>query len=333
MDDLFKKTEPEPITSQDNEINNLSVIVPSKPINPQQLNLGITLEKEIEGIQMGVLSDGTPFLRGRGLSRLCGISNSVIVEIGQEWQDEPIKPRIAAIQALMRRRGEVDYAAYIEVPTKDGNIYAYTDRVCLAILEYYAFEAGDNIKTRARDNFRLLAGTALRDFIYNQLGYDPHNVIPKVWKAFLDRVSLTYNSIPAGYFGVFKEIGDMIATLGRAGIHIDSTFVPDISVGLCWSKHWTTNNFAVKYSDRIKWNHDYPDDFPQSASNPQEVWAYPEQALGDFRHWFREIYIGDGKFKAYLESKEKRGELPPSFAQLALAAYQPAQAKLAGGAK
>jgi hypothetical protein len=48
-------------------------------------------------------------------------------------------------------------------------IYAYPDYVCLAILEYYAFEAGTNIKPEAVQNFRQLAGIALREFIYTQL--------------------------------------------------------------------------------------------------------------------------------------------------------------------
>jgi hypothetical protein len=43
--------------------------------------------------------------------------------------------------------------------------------VCLAILEYYAFEAGTNVKPEAVRNFRQLAGMALREFISTQLGY------------------------------------------------------------------------------------------------------------------------------------------------------------------
>ena len=36
------------------------------------------------------------------------------------------------------------------------------------------------------------------------------------------------NAVPSGYFGIFKEMADMIVTLGQAGLHIDASFVPDI---------------------------------------------------------------------------------------------------------
>jgi hypothetical protein len=61
--------------------------------------------------------------------------------------------------------------------------------------------------------------------------------------------------------------------------------------------------------------------FPQSASNPQEPWCYPEKALGEFRRWFRETYVGSGKFQSYIEGKVRDKQLPVSFAQLAVAAY------------
>jgi hypothetical protein len=167
----------------------------------------------------------------------------------------------------------------------------------------------------------LLAGKALRDFIYTQVGYDPNSKVPQAWKRFHDRVSLSYNSVPKGYFGIFKEIADMIVTLGQAGLHIDAGFLPDISVGRAWSEHWAEANLAATYGERIKFEHNYPHYFPQAKSNPQEPWCYPEAALGEFRRWFRESYVGEGKFKKYMESNVRQNQLPVSFAQLAIAAY------------
>ena len=193
--------------------------------------------------------------------------------------------------------------------------------MCLAVLEYYAFDAGQNIREEAKRNYRLLAGKALRDFIYLQVGYDPSNFVPEAWRQFHDRVSLTYNSVPQGYFGIFKEISDMIVTLGQHGLHIDSSFVPDISVGQAWSKYWKDSSLGETFGERIKYEHNYPSNFAQAASNPQEPWCYPENALGKFRQWFREIYIGEGKFEKYIQGKVKSKALPVSFAQLAIAAY------------
>jgi hypothetical protein len=117
-------------------------------------------------------------------------------------------------------------------------------------------------------------------------------------------------------------MADMIVTLGQAGLHIDHKFVPDISVGTHWGKHWTESGLNGKYSERIKYEHNYPTYFPQSASNPQEPWCYPDAALGEFRRWIREDYVGEGKFAKYITGKVQQKELPASFAQLAIAAYQ-----------
>lgn len=113
----------------------------------------------------------------------------------------------------------------------------------------------------------------------------------------------------------------MVVHLGENGLHIDSSFVPDISVGLIWSNHWTINEFDNAYGTRIKFDHNYPQYFPQAKSNPQLAWCYPEGALGEFRRWFRDGYIGNGKFANYLTNAVKKKELPQSFAQRAIAAY------------
>jgi hypothetical protein len=212
---------------------------------------------------------------------------------------------------------------YIEVNEEGGvPFHAYSDVVCLAVLEYYAFDAGSSVRDVAQRNYRLLAGKALHDFIYAQVGYNPAENVPQAWKQFHARVSLTHDSVPAGYFGIFKEIADMIVTLGEAGLHIDSNFVPDISVGKAWSKHWMSEGLKDQYGSRRKWEHHYPEMFPQAASNPQHPWCYPESALGEFRRWLREDYVGGGKFSRYINSKINERQLPPSFAQLVTEAYK-----------
>lgn len=297
------------------------VLVPSgasSSITPQ-MDLFIDKQKEIDGVGMGVLSDGTAFLNGRGLARLCGVSNARIVEMGQEWGNPNSKNAMTVrVRQILEEKGVTLSTPYIEIKQRSGVEYAYPDIICLAVLEYYAF---DLPKDEAKKNFRLLAGKALHDFIYTQVGYDPNNAVPPIWQQFHDRVSLTYNSVPAGFFSIFREISDMIVTLGQGGLHIDSSFVPDGSVGIHWGKHWTTNNLDGKYGARKKWNHNYPDYFPQAASNPQDVWCYPDEALAEFRRWMREKYVGEGKFIKYIDSKVKQKELPPSFTQLAIAAY------------
>ncbi len=307
----------------DNDNKSMVVIMPSRGAMAKQdvLPIGIQKQIEIDGIGMGVLSDGTAFLTGRGLARLCGVSHRQIQHIALEWESISPTARIEKIKDILTAHGVSFDHPYIAIEQRSGNFFAYPDMVCLAVLEYYAFEAGNNVKAQARKNFRLLAGKTLRDFIFTQVGYDPHSFVPEAWRQFHDRVSLTYNSVPKGYFGIFKEMSDMIVTLGQAGLHIDSNFVPDISVGKAWSKYWEDNNFSSVYGERSRYKHNYPDYFPQADSNPQEPWCYPESALGEFRKWLRDVYIEGGKLRGYIENKIQQRQLPVSFAQLAISAY------------
>jgi hypothetical protein len=301
--------------------------LPAKPaqmeINQKQGRLNFEIEKqtEIQGIGMGVLKDGTPFLNQRGLARLCGVENAHIGTISSQWNEHDQKPRIKAIKDLLLSRG-----LSIDIPhmvlTADGKpMFAYPDKVCLAILEYYAFEAGANVQEEARKNFRILAGSALQEFIYTQVGYSPA-AIPIAWKHFHDRVSLVFHAVPPGYFSVFKEMADIMVTLIRAGAMIDDRFVPDISVGQHWATHWKDSGLESIHGPRVQYPHSYPEYFPQAASNPQPAYCYPDGVLGEFRRWMRETYLVD-RMPGYLQSKARQGALPPSFVDLALQALAP----------
>jgi hypothetical protein len=308
-----------PIANKALSVNKLPVSSGKNSIAlKMQMNLFVDKEKEIDGVGMGVLSDGTAFLTGRGLARLCGISNPRIVELGQNWGKESTNAMAEGVKKILQSKGLMGDKPYIEIKQRSGTFYAYSDVVCLAVLEYYAF---DQPTEEAKRNFRILAGKALHDFIYAQVGYDPGNHVPEIWRQFHDRISLTYNAVPAGYFCIFKEISDIIVHLGQSGLSVDSKFVPDISVGSHWARHWTGSSLSEKYGERIKFEHNYPEYFPQSASNPQEPWCYPEMALGEFKRWIRESYIKGGKFEKYLTDQAAKKMLPPSFAQLAIAAY------------
>lgn len=302
----------------------INALIPQTGQNPRSadqyvLPLQIQKQIEIDGIGMGVLTDGTAFLNGRGLAKLCGVDSSRISELAQDWDNANL-PITAKVKEILNTRGIVLKHPYHEIKQRTAIEHAYPDVLCVAVLEYYAFDA-PNVRKAAQRNFRTLAGKALHDFIYTQVGYDPNDNIPVVWQQFHDRVSLTYNSVPVGYFSVFKEIADMIVTLGQAGLHIDKSFVPDGSVGIHWGRHWDENGLDAVHGARRKWEHNYPDYFPQAKSNPQTPWCYPEAALPEFRRWMRENYIGEGKFTKYLNDKIKQKALPPSFAQLVIAAY------------
>ncbi len=290
---------------------------------PQQLrlDLDIDVEREIDGIGMGVLSDGTPFLNIRGLAVMCGVDHSLIVRITGDWVATPLKAREMKIRELVRAQGADDSVAFLAI-NKNGTIHhAIPSAVCMAILEYYAFEARTESEQAAK-SFRLLARKGFNDFIYSQVGYNPSGLASVAWQQFHDRVGLSYHSVPDGYFSVFKEIADLLVTMIREGATLGSTFIPDISVGIHWGKYWTAESLDIIYGERVKYEHNYPNYFPQSASNPQSPFAYPDDALGEFRKWVREIYLPN-KLPSYLNDKVKQGQITAKKANAAVEAFKP----------
>lgn len=295
-----------------------------KEITPK-LDLGIEADTERDGIGMGVLSDGTPYLNQRGLATLCGVMNAHIGTISSQWIEEDQKPRIASIKTIMGKTGSVPASPHIEVMHKGVAHFCYPSDVCLAILEYYAFDAGTNCKPEARDNFRTLAGSKLRELIYSQVGYDPSGARTHKFAKWHERVALNHQSAPRGYFSVFNEAHTIFYELIIAGADIDESFIIDISIGVHWGKYWSENDLDKEYGKREKWPHRYPESHPQSKSNPQEAWCYPLAALGHYREWLQSVYLDGGKFAGYLNKKVKDGALPPSFAQLAISALSTPQ--------
>lgn len=290
--------------------------------DPAQPELRLHVEREVnqDGIGMGVLSDGTPYLTQRAIGDLCGLRNKYIGIISSEWNSENPPVDVRRIKELLYEQGiDVPLSPHIEVWEGNRRYLAYPDTICTVLLEYFAFEAGRQGAPVALQNYRKLTRHGLKQYIYRATGY-AFPVEDDAWRIFRDRVSLTYDATPNGYFGVFMEISSLIVALGDAGLHIDQNFVPDISVGQAWSKHWEREGLSARFGSCRSYAHSYPWYFPQSASNPQLVKCYPEEALGEFRRWFRQDYIGEGGFQRYLSKKVSQRDLPQGYVERAMLA-------------
>lgn len=158
----------------------------------------IVVAKEVDGVEMGVLDDGTPFLTGRGLAKACGVVPSAIIKQADAWASG----RRNAFGKLLADAGYDDDTLFIQVTTGGQRAHAYTDSVCTIAIEYYAFDA-DPPSQRAQDMLRRLARSGLRQFIYRSVGYDPKIVLPHGWQEYRDRLLL--NTHPPGYFSVFRH--------------------------------------------------------------------------------------------------------------------------------
>jgi hypothetical protein len=278
----------------------------------------VAIAKEVDGIEMGVLSDGRSYLTARGLALLCVTGPSTILDQGRRWREGN---RTGKLAQMLIQRGITRDSLYVEI-VKDGKpTHAYTDDVATIILEYYAFEVTPPNKG-AQLNFRRLAQAGLRLFVYQALGYDPNRQLTQSWRNFHDR--LTMHSVPRGYFSVFRECADFVLASIRAGLPVDDQTIPDISVGVTWANYWREHRLAEKFGEREKHDHNYPDYYPQAKSNPQEMAVYPVAALGVFREWLETSYLPQ-KFPAYLDTKRRRGLIAASTVELLLAEVNPPQ--------
>lgn len=294
----------QPATSKDRNINNLGGNMASPPATHKQLvlDIGVQIQKDVNGIEMGVLENGIPFLTQNGLAKIAGSARSVIYDIAQEWaehfNDEVLsKNRFSWLRQYLAERGYNEPLLFIETK-RDGQVhYAYPDIVCMAVIEYYAFEAQNKNQT-AMDNYRRLATYGLQKFIFDALNCTPADK----WKYYHDRVSILTDVAPDGYFIIFHEVTGLISDLIAAGLPVNDKTIPDISVGHAWGQHWTAHSLSDEHGKRIKYEHHYPSYYPQAKSNPQEPWAYPDVALPAFRHWFRHEYLPT-KYPKYILTK------------------------------
>jgi hypothetical protein len=275
-------------------------------------------EVEFDGVAMGVLSDGTPYLHLRGLARLCGVDSGMLSRLATNWAEERVKPRGQRINELLSQQGFKGDDLHLMTFGPTGEAPVYTDLVCMALLEYYAFDAKQGSSEVAQRNYRLLARTSFRKFIYDGCGYNPDAHLPESWRTFHERILLN-DQVPVGYFSVFREMADLVVHMIKGGCALDSHTVPDGSVGKVWSTHWMTSGLDLVHGERQKHPHNFPDWFPQSAANPVDAWIYPDSALGAFRRWMYDTYIPTN-FPRYLDSKVKAGTFLPSRAEALIAA-------------
>lgn len=268
------------------------------------LDLGIEIQRDVNGIEMGVLENGIPYLTQRGLSGIAGVARNVIQTITKEWEDHFSdvilgKDRISFFKQYLHSNGFNEPKLHLETIQNGTVHYAYPDVVCMAFLEYYAFESKADSSV-ALENYRRFAAFGIRRFIYEALDYTPSDK----WKYHHDRVSLLRDSAPIGHFTIFQEITGLVVDLISADLTVNHKTVPDISVGIAWGKYWTENQLETQFGSRIQYEHNYPSYYPQALSNPQKPNAYPDAALPLFRQWFKQVYLLT-KFPQYILTKAK----------------------------
>ena len=271
--------------------------LPARPTKSRRftqlpLDVEIEVERTIGGVEMGVLQNGISYLTPAGLEEVAGVAGSTLLEISQEWEAAmeggivSRRSRIAFFRDYLSENGYTHPKLYLEI-IRDGSIsHVYPDLVCMVFIEYFAFETLRKSES-AIENYRNFARRGFQEFVYKAVGYTP----PDKWKYLHDRISIQNGNAPESYFIVFSEVSGMIIDLINADLLVSDQTIPVFGVEKTWADHWDKSYLDDVYGARIT-----------AVRNPQLPWAYPDEALAEFRRWFRYEYLTT-RFPRYMLTK------------------------------
>lgn len=267
-------------------------------------------------VEVGILPDGTPFMSGRELARACGISNSTLVGWGEMTPQLGDRYRAGKMAELLATYGYSGDRFFVPIPdgTKFGgraNVSAYPYKVCMAFLDYYAFEAN---KEEARNSLRVLSEKQLPQFIEQTVREQANPPLkakpqpPRVKSTSPFQTRPLREGIPIGYFTVRQIMSsDQARSLPALPLSERQTALLT-NIDKAWSRYWTIHQLALIFGDRFP--------VPQLSLNdwarPRQ-YVYPNTVLDEFKDWLYKQYIPE-RFPSYLQRKKQ--QIPASVTLL-----------------
>ncbi|WP_428267975.1 hypothetical protein [Haliangium sp.] len=275
-------------------------------LTPVQFDVSVA-SAEVDGIEMGVLGDGTPYLTERGLARACGQPPAVMRKLSEHWGSPCDELHCRRIGALLPLYVDPDERRFRDITVDGRKTRVFPVNVALAVLEYFAFDSRAPTVPIARATHRMLMRACARRFVYAHTGYGPDQGMSESWRFLHHRMVL--NPLPSGYFSVFRELAGVLIAAAQSGLTLDAHTLPDLSVGGGWGRYWRDHDFDAVYGPRIK----HPHHFPASSGRDADIeaWIYPLAALASFRAWMRDDYV-PYRLPAYLRNKAAAGALAPA---------------------
>ena len=263
---------------------------------------------EVSGlpIEVGLLPDGTPFMSGRELARACGISNSTLVGWGEVTPQVGDRHRAGKLANLLATYNYGGDRLFVRIPdgTKFGgraNVSAYPYQVCMALLDYYAFEAN---KEAARNSLRLLSEKQLPQFICEVVQTPPESTeplqsIPPKADPFKRRP--LRNGIPIGYF----SISQLLETEPPRSLPLTELRTALlVNIDKAWNRYWNIQGLGPQYGDRFAMPQRPLNDWARSRQ-----YVYPKAALAAFQDWLALHYLPE-RYPSYLQRKRQQLTAP-----------------------
>lgn len=108
----------------------IPVLVPPSSSLEQGYLFQVEKQVEYDGVEMGVLENGLPYLSENGLARMCGIDRKALNRLAENWQEEKDKPRGKQINSLLLQSGYTESKLYLDSKFMNSDVHAYTEQVC-----------------------------------------------------------------------------------------------------------------------------------------------------------------------------------------------------------
>lgn len=255
-------------------------------LNPQFYRRVVN-QADVDGIEMGVIEDGTPFLTGRGLANVCGISAGTLSDWGEIVPVTGDRFRAGKMAKLLMEHGFEGDRFFEKLIYNGQEANAHPDPVCMAFLEYYAFEAGERCTEEAKNNYRILARKSLQQYIYLHTGYktSENQNIPLLHSStYIRRLeNMRDHEVDDDLWTTFREGAEVLLFVEKElRIPVDRMDLCDGSIG----SHWGT------YRQRKEWVDEAGSYFHvfRDQRGKQESKAYKMTELPHFRKWLRHSY-------------------------------------------
>jgi len=256
-----------------------------------RFSLTSLLMHELDNLEIGRSSNGAAFFTERGLAKICGVRTEAIAKEADAWA---AGKRDSVLARLLLGGGYDAALLYEPIATEHGTVRAYYDDVSMIIVGHYAA----NVKSEAAIRVcEALVREELRKFSDRLEGVEP--TISPSWQQYQDRL---LTAAPRHSFVVRRALSEFVIRAIQGGVPVTQETVSDDEIELAWGHYWEHANLAAKYGERQAWARSCPEQAGRSRSTPQEVWAYPNEAEGDFKIWLYDIYVPE-QFPKYLNRK------------------------------
>jgi len=110
-----------PIVSEGKLIKNTRK-TPNLGAGQDEFSFIVDVEKDVDGIIMGVLENGIPYLTETGLAKICGVHRKTLYRVNKEWDGRDDNTRTIKIKQILRDTNYNGEHLFISV-TKKGIKY------------------------------------------------------------------------------------------------------------------------------------------------------------------------------------------------------------------